>query len=95
MNPSELDRLLRERFDAPDGARRVVVREARDLSDSGQYRKHAGIELTASAIVSHLEDAPDDMSLSEKWNWWVGSLEIAFGGYTEFLVVRWQGSENQ
>ncbi|KZN22731.1 MULTISPECIES: hypothetical protein [unclassified Haladaptatus] len=95
MNPSELDRRLRERFDAPEGARRVVVREARDLSDSGRYRKHAGIELTASAIVGHLEDAPDDMSLPEKWNWWVGSLEIAYGGYTEFLVVRWQGSENQ
>lgn len=93
MNPTELDRRLRETFDAPDGARRVVVREAGDLSDSGLYLKHSGVELTTGAIIGHLEDAPDDMSLPEKWNWWVGSLEIAYGGYTEFLIVRWQETE--
>ncbi len=92
MDATELDRRLREEFDPPEGARRVVVRQARDLIDSGQYEADAGVELTAEAIVSHLHDAPDE-PLPEKWNWWIGSLEIAYGGYREFLVVRWQKTE--
>ncbi|WP_435157213.1 hypothetical protein [Haladaptatus sp. DFWS20] len=93
MDATELDRRLREEFDPPEGACRVVVRQARDLVDSGEYRNDTGVELTAEAIVSHLHDAPDERSLPEKWNWWMGSLGIAYGGYTEFLIVRWQRTE--
>ncbi|WP_227357008.1 hypothetical protein [Haladaptatus salinisoli] len=93
MDATELDRRLREAFDAPDGERRVVVRQARDLADSGRYRADAGVELSAEAVVSHLRDAPDDHLLPEKWNWWMGSLEVAYGGYAEFQVRRWKRSE--
>ncbi|WP_458209463.1 hypothetical protein [Haladaptatus sp. NG-SE-30] len=92
MNATELERRLRETFDAPESELRVVVRQARDLSDSGQFREDAGVELTAKAVVSNLRDAPDDFLLPEKWNWWIGSLEIAYGGYSEFQVVRWKRS---
>ncbi|SIR81560.1 hypothetical protein SAMN05421858_3908 [Haladaptatus litoreus] len=90
MDATELDRRLREEFDPPEGARRVVVRQARDLVDSGEYRTDAGVELTAEGIISNLRDAPEEQSLPEKWNWWMGSLGIAYGGYTEFLIVRWE-----
>ncbi|WP_458186786.1 hypothetical protein [Haladaptatus sp. NG-WS-4] len=90
MDVTELDRRLREKFDSSDGARRVVVRQASDLADSGQFREHAGVELSAAAVVRNLQDAPEDLLLPEKWNWWMGALEIAYGGYTEFQVVRWK-----
>ena len=89
MDGRELDRRLRDTFDAPADERRVVVRQARDLADSGAYRGDAGIELTAATTVDNLQDAPDDHSLPERWNWWMGALELAYGGYAEFQVRRW------
>ena len=89
MDATELDRRLGEAFDASSSARRVVVRQARDLADSGAYRDDAGAELTPAAVVEHLRDAPDDHSLPERWNWWMGSLELAYGGYAEFEIRRW------
>jgi hypothetical protein len=90
MDATELDRRLCEAFDAPDGECRVVVRQAGDLSNSGRYRTDAGVELSAEAVVSNLRDAPDDLLVPEKWNWWMGSLEIAYGGYSEFQILRWK-----
>ena len=82
---------LADAFGGNAGARRVVARQARDLADSGQFRADMGRELTASAVVENLGDAPDDLSLPERWNWWVGALELAYGGYDRFRVVRWAG----
>lgn len=85
------ERRLAEEFDGNAGAERVVARQARDLADSGQFDADMGRELTASAVVENLRDAPADLSLPEKWNWWLGALELAYGGYDRFRVVRWAG----
>ena len=90
MDETELDRRLREAFDAPADERRVVVRQARDLADSGAYHDDAGVDLTAAAMVDNLQDAPADHSLPERWNWWMGALELAYGGYAEFQIRRWR-----
>ncbi|WP_128478869.1 hypothetical protein [Halorussus pelagicus] len=82
---------LGEEFGGDAGTRRVVARQARDLADSGQFRFHMDRELTAAVAVENLQDAPEDLTLPEKWNWWMGALELAYGGYDRFRVVRWSG----
>ncbi|MFD1513015.1 hypothetical protein [Halomarina rubra] len=76
---------LAERFEATPTERRVVARQARDLADSGRYEADTGHELTPAVVVHELADAPDER-LPSKWNWWLGSLELAFGDYAEFQV---------
>ncbi|MFC4451755.1 hypothetical protein [Halorussus aquaticus] len=85
------ERRLDEEFGGDAGTRRVVARQARDLADSGQFETDVGRRLTAPVVVENLRDAPDDLSLAEKWNWWMGALELAYGGYDRFRVVRWAG----
>jgi hypothetical protein len=74
-----------ERFGGDPGERRAVARYARDLSDSGRYADDTGIDITADHVVAQLADAPDG-SPAERWNWWLGSLEFAYGGYGEFRI---------
>lgn len=96
MDAEELERTFAERFAAGEGERRAVVRHARDLAASGSYERDVGVALTAAAIVGNLADAPDD-GLANRWNWWIGSLEFAYGGYAEFQVRRFRldpGREN-
>lgn len=85
------ERRLDEEFGSNSAGQRVVARQARDLSDSGQYEAHMGRELTATVVVENLRDAPESLALPEKWNWWMGALELAYGGYDRFRVVRWAG----
>ncbi|MFC7228951.1 hypothetical protein N0B31_16220 [Salinirubellus salinus] len=89
MNRARLEASLRETFGPEPGSLRVVVRQAMDLAESGQYADDTGTELTVAELVEHLGDAPDER-LVDRWNWWVGSLELAYGGYAEFEVRRWQ-----
>lgn len=77
--------VLATAFDATDGEVRVVARQAQDLADSGRYRSDTSHELTPRVVVDELADAPDER-LPSKWNWWVGSLELAYGDYAEFQV---------
>jgi len=64
----------------------VVVRAARDLDDAGVYERDAGRPLTPDLIVAELVDAPDGR-LPERWNWWLGALELAYAsGYDAFGV---------
>lgn len=77
-----------EQFDADEDARHVIARQARDLADAGRFEADFGDELTVDEVVSNLEDAPDGHSLVERWNWWIGSLEVSHGGYNEFRVRR-------
>ena len=89
MNRDVLTLLLRQSF--PESAvneRRVVARQAGDLADSGAYDADAGVALTPQAIVSNLAEAPDDHGLVERWNWWMGALDLAHGGYERFRVRR-------
>jgi hypothetical protein len=77
---------LENSFDGSDRAVRAVSRQAQDLADSGRIEDDLGYELTAQRVVSNLEDAPDDHSLVERWNWWVGSLDLSHGEYRRFRV---------
>ena len=33
-----------------------------------------------------LADAPDESGVADRWNWWLGALDAAYGGYREFEV---------
>jgi hypothetical protein len=87
----QFERRLATEFGGDAGTRRVVARQARDLADSGQFETDVDCELTASVVVENLQDAPEDLALPEKWNWWMGALELAYGGYDRFRIVRWAG----
>jgi hypothetical protein len=39
-------------------------------------------------VVEHLADASEG-GPADRWNWWLGSLEVAYGDYREFQVRRW------
>lgn len=84
MNRNRLIASLDE-FDPTPDERRVVVRQAMDLDDSGRFEADTGSTLTSSIVVRNLRDAPDKR-LPERWNWWIGSLMVAYGGYERFQV---------
>ena len=86
MDRIALETELQTRFDADEQAACVVARQARDLADSGRFVSDLGLELTVETVVSNLEDAPADATLVERWNWWLGSLELSHGGYEQFRV---------
>ncbi len=77
-----------ETFGGTASERRAVARHARDLADSGRYQQDTGNELSPEHIVVQLADAPEG-SPADRWNWWIGALEFAYTGYTEFQVRRW------
>lgn len=85
VDSDRLERAL-ETFDGGADARRVVARQAGDLADSGRYEADFDAELTVGDVVSNLADAPADHSLVDRWNWWIGALEISHGGYGRFRV---------
>ena len=86
MDRSELQQELADAFEAEAAITRVVARQARDLADSGRYAESFDRELTADTVVSNLEDAPEEFTLAERWNWWLGSLELSHGGYEQFRI---------
>jgi hypothetical protein len=77
---------LEATFGSSERTRRAVARQAGDLADSGRLEEDMDVELTPEVVVSNLKDAPDGYSLVERWNWWVGSLDLSFGGYQRFSV---------
>lgn len=90
MEVDELDAALAAAFDAAGGERRAVARMASDLADTGRYHEVTDTELTPETVVANLRDAPDE-ELASRWNWWLGALEIAFGGgFAEFQVRRYE-----
>lgn len=86
MDTKELDAALEAEFGGTDAERRVVARQARDLADAGRLEADRGEAVTAETVVDELRDAPADNDLVERWNWWLGSLETAYGGYDRFTV---------
>ena len=86
FDDERLDAALERAFGGTGAERRVVVRQARDLADDGRADRDRGAPLTVEEIVSNLDDAPADATLPERWNWWLGALEVAYGGYAEFQV---------
>ncbi len=85
MDRQELERTLGETFDDA-GAAAVVARQAGDLADGGQFDADFGGELTVETVVENLQDAPGEYTLTERWNWWLGALDISHGGYARFSV---------
>jgi hypothetical protein len=86
MDRTHVEQQLQAAFGGDQQARRAISRQARDLADAGRVDADFGYELTVDVIVDNLRDAPDDHSLVERWNWWVGSLDLATGGYQRFHV---------
>jgi hypothetical protein len=77
---------LAAEFDGEEDALAVVSRQARDLADSRRLEADLGVDLDVATVVAELEDAPAGHDLVERWNWWIGSLEMSYGGYQRFLV---------
>ena len=90
MNRELLEARLAQAVGATEAERRVVARQAVDLHDSGRYAEVRGRELAVDDVVSNLREAPDDLGLVERWNWWVGALELAHGGFEPFRVRRYR-----
>ena len=90
LDSDALETALRDRFAGRDSERRVVVRQAVDLADSGKHRHDRGRPLTVDVVVSNLADAPDGSSVADRWNWWLGALEVAYGGYEPFQVRQFR-----
>ncbi|QLK27545.1 hypothetical protein HYG81_08065 [Natrinema zhouii] len=89
IDPGRLEIRLREEFDGTMGQSRVVVRQAVDLADSNQYEGDVGVTLTNDIVIDELSDAPDGTP-PERWNWWIGSLEVAYGGYGRFGIRKYR-----
>lgn len=86
MDRQALEAALAERYDADEAVRRVVARQAQDLTDSCRIAEDFGYPLTVEDVLANIDDAPDDHSLVECWNWWVGALDLSHGGYDRFRV---------
>ncbi|MXV60742.1 hypothetical protein GS429_01375 [Natronorubrum sp. JWXQ-INN-674] len=92
IDPERLERRLQDEFGGTQSQSRVVVRQAVDLADSGQYEADVGGTLTADVVIAELSDAPEGPP-TDRWNWWIGSLELAYGDYGRFGVQRYQNHE--
>lgn len=88
LDPEEVAAELERAFGGHERERGVVARQARDLADSGKPEEDRGEPLTVAEVVRQMDDAPDGSSVVDRWNWWLGSLEVAYGGYREFQVTR-------
>jgi hypothetical protein len=85
LDVDRLERRLEAAFGGTEDERHVVAREARDLADSGRYAETTDGDLTVDVVVDNLADAPEGTP-AERWNWWMGALGLAFGGFDRFTV---------
>jgi hypothetical protein len=86
VDRAKLESELADTFEGSESACHVVARQARDLADAGQIEADLDFELTVADVISNLEDAPEDYSVIDRWNWWLSSLELSHGGYNQFRV---------
>lgn len=86
MDRTRLFERLGEESDAGEQVRRAVARQAGDLADSGRIAEELGYELTIEAVLANLADAPEGYGLIERWNWWMGALDLSHGGFERFRV---------
>lgn len=85
MDRQELERALCEAFDADELAA-VVARQAGDMAEGEQFESDFDAALTVETIIENLRDAPAEYTLAQRWNWWLGALDISHGGYARFSV---------
>ncbi len=86
MDREEFEVELETAFGGDEQSRQAISRQARDLADSGRIDTDFDYQLTIDAVVDHLADAPENHTVVERWNWWIGSLDLAEGGYQRFHV---------
>lgn len=89
IDPGSLEVRLRREFGGTVGESRVVVRQAVDLADARQYEADVDAAFTNDVVIDELADAPDGTP-ADRWNWWMGALEIAYGGYERFGVRQYR-----
>lgn len=94
VDEAELLEGLEAAFGGSQAERDAVARAARDLDASDQVETDTESEVTAGRVIAELEDAPDG-GPADRWNWWIGALEIAYGGYAEYQVRRWEEPTGQ
>jgi hypothetical protein len=87
VDPDDLAAAL-ARFGGDPAERRVVARQARDLADAGLVERDRDHPLTVAVVVEELAEAPSG-GPAARWNWWLGALEVAHGGYAAFAVRRY------
>jgi len=85
VDRQELDEKLSAAF-GDEATASVVARQAGDLADSGRFDADFDGELTPEIVVQNLRDAPEEYTLAERWNWWLGALDFSHGGYARFSV---------
>jgi len=86
VDRQQLTQTLCETFDADADFASVVARQAGDMADGGQFAADFDAELSVDTVVENLRDAPAEHTLVERWNWWLGALDISHGGYARFSV---------
>lgn len=91
IDPDRLQTQLQETFGGTDGECRTVARQAVDLADSGRYAQTHDHPLTLEVICAELADAREGTA-ADRWNWWIGALEVAYGGYLEFRVSQYRSA---
>ena len=89
LDPGRLELRLQREFGGTRGQARVVVRQAVDLADAGRYEADVGATLTNDVVIEELSDAPSGTP-ADRWNWWMGALEVAYGGYEQFAIRRYR-----
>lgn len=89
MHRQELAAALAETFDGSTAQCRTVARAADDLAATDRYCADVGCPLTIDRVLTELQDAPDSFDVVDRWNWWMGALELAYGGYNQFRVQQW------
>lgn len=89
VHRQELADALIETFDASPAQCRTVARAADDLAATDQYHADVGAKLTTNRVLMELQDAPDAFDVVDRWNWWMGALELAYGEYNRFRVQQW------
>ena len=86
MDRQRLEGALEREFGGTTAELLAVSRAAQDLADSGRRSHDRGHALTVPGVIDHLEDAPEGSSIVDRWNWWLGALDVAYGGYDYFTV---------
>ncbi|QIO23109.1 hypothetical protein [Haloarcula sp. JP-L23] len=81
MNQNELEKQLSEELGCSQSNARIVAEKATALKERVDSNPESwdGPEIDSEYIISRLEMAPEQHSITGKWNWWTGSMDY-FGG---------------
>lgn len=88
MDEAKLKAALQRRFGGSPAERQAVARAVRDLDASGRFEADTDRELSVDQLIDELSDAPDG-GPADRWNWWIGALDVAYGGYERYQVRQW------